>query len=230
MRLTMRRPSSWRAKERGMGTDESPKTRGAKELGSEYPTESHRELGLTHEQLLDEMSRRGEDPHEEAAFFDQVQADLRARQARSAGAPRPSFVAAGLPRAAISRAPILESRSDENSEQATASPTRPAELSDLFGDQNWAAIAIARVAGSAMVGEQIKDGDVVLVDTRRRPKDGEIALLHVAGRGQLVRRYRRDASGRERLEAANPAMPEIVIDDTARLTVHGVVVARAGRV
>jgi SOS-response transcriptional repressor LexA len=243
MRRLGRRPPRWHGLEGAMSirkADESSPI--GEELGAaedatrasgSFPTASHRELGISHERLLADMARRGEDPATEAAWFDTIEQDLRARRS-AAGMPspmKPRLVSGPLPRRALDRTPVIETDGAGGASSALGSVAlRPAELADLFGDQDWAAVAIAVATGAAMLGDQIKDGDAVLVDTRRRPKDGDIVLASVAGRGQLVRRYRRDASGAQRLESSNPSVPPIDIADPAALTVHGVVVARAGRV
>jgi SOS-response transcriptional repressor LexA len=106
---------------------------------------------------------------------------------------------------------------------------RPALPSDFFGKQDWGALVAARVSGWSMKDDRIADGDTVLVDTRREAKDGDIVLAHVAGRGQMVKRLRLTEFGGVSLASANSEFPAIVIDDPSSLTIHGVVVGRAGR-
>lgn len=200
-----------------------------------YPTASHRLLGLTHAELLAEMARRGESPAEAIAFFDRMQRQLEARALAHSGAGSkraPKLVASRLNPHMLSRMPMLEERVSAG---AAALPgedagLRVAELADLFGSQSWGALVIAKVSGSSMLGEHIQDGDAVLVNTRQRPKDGDIVLAHLAGSGQMVKRLRLDASGRATLESANPAVRSIPVDDLTSLTIHGVVVAKAGKV
>ena len=208
----------------GGGTDEERK----------YPTASHRLLGLTHGQLLDEMARRGESPTDALAFFDRMQAQLAERGlARASVGPKcvPKLVASRLNPHILARMPMLEERVSAGAAALPGGDTglRAAELLDFFGSQNWGALVIARVSGSSMVGEHIQDGDAVLVDTRRRPRDGDIVLAHLAGFGQMVKRLRLDATGSATLESANPAIQPITVEDPSSLTVHGVVVARSGK-
>ena len=106
---------------------------------------------------------------------------------------------------------------------------RPALPSDFFGKQDWSSLVAARVSGWSMKDDRIADGDTVLVDTRRVAKDGDIVLAHVAGRGQMVKRLRLTEFGGVSLASANAEFAPIVLDDPSSLTIHGVVVGRAGR-
>ena len=207
---------------------------GMEEEERKYPTASHALLGLTHGELLAGMARRGESPAAALAFFDRMQDELRARGRAGSGAGSKcaaKLIASRLNPHMLARMPMLE---DRVSAGAAAFPgegagLRVAELADFFGSQNWGALVIAKVSGSSMLGEHIQDGDVVLVNTRQRPKDGDIVLAHLAGFGQMVKRLRLDASGRAMLESANPAIRSIAVDDPSSLTIHGVVVARSGK-
>ena len=79
-----------------------------------------------------------------------------------------------------------------------------------------------RVRGQSMIDEQIRDGDVVIVEDRRTAENGEmvIALLD-ASEATLKTFYRED--GRIRLQPANPAMQPLVVD-AGRVQIQGVVV------
>lgn len=82
---------------------------------------------------------------------------------------------------------------------------------------------VLRVRGDSMVGDGILDGDLVVVQARRRARDGETVVALVDGEVTLKRvYYGRD--GTVRLQPANPAMTPIrVVAD--RVEVQGVLVA-----
>lgn len=199
--------------------------------GRAYPSAAHAALGMTHEELLADMARRGETEEEALAAFDRVLARAK-RIAPPAAAARPEPILVGeeaglaLPGAI---AYFEESvAAGTGSQLDGGSQARPATLADFFGRQDWAAVVVARVAGWSMSGDHIADGDAVLVDTRREARDGDIVLAHLGGRGQLVKRLRLTALGVS-LESADSSFPAIEVGDLAGLTIHGVVVGRAGR-
>ena len=88
----------------------------------------------------------------------------------------------------------------------------------------------ARVSGWSMRDEGIRDGDMVLVDRSREPRDGDIVLAHLAGQGQVVKRLRVRSNAAAALESANPDFDAIEINEPTDLAIHGVVIGRAGRV
>jgi hypothetical protein len=108
-------------------------------------------------------------------------------------------------------------------------PYRTARGSDFFGQQDWKSMFVAKVSGWSMREDHITDGDVVLVDSNARPKDGDIVLAYIVGEGQVVKRLRLINGERMILESANPDFASIVIDDPARVTIRGVVKGRAGQ-
>jgi repressor LexA len=65
-----------------------------------------------------------------------------------------------------------------------------------------------RIVGDSMRDEHIVDGDLVVIDRKRRPRDGDVVLATVDG-DQTVKRYRRRGTGWV-LEAANPRYRTIV--------------------
>ena len=75
----------------------------------------------------------------------------------------------------------------------------------------------------------IKDGDLVLIDRSRQARDGDLVLAFLAGQGQMVKRLRLLGDRGAMLESANPDFAPIHVPDAAALTIHGVVVARAGK-
>ena len=63
---------------------------------------------------------------------------------------------------------------------------------------------LLRVAGDALAADGIHDGDLLVVDRALPPTAGSVVVAVVAGEFAL-RRLGRDAGGRLRLEAADPA-------------------------
>lgn len=79
-----------------------------------------------------------------------------------------------------------------------------------------------RVHGDSMIDEQIRDGDIVIVEEREAARNGETVIALVDGEGVTVKRYFRDG-GRVRLLPANPTV--VALDLSAdRVRVQGVVV------
>ena len=185
-----------------------------------YESELHRELGMTDAEIRDEMRREGLDPDAEAqALRLMIQRKIaRFRASEGASAPR------ALPRfpvfdeAVAAGAPVPD---------AGLAPAR-ADLMEVMRLSDPSSLMWCRVSGWSMRDEGIRDGDMVLVDRRRAPRDGDIVLAHLAGRGQVIKRLRLPAAGGAMLESANAEFAPIAITDPSELTVHGVVVGRAG--
>jgi repressor LexA len=80
---------------------------------------------------------------------------------------------------------------------------------------------LLKVSGDSMIGEGIKEGDLVIVERGREPKSGDIVVAEVDGEWTM-KYYRRQ--GREVfLEAANPRYP--IIRPKTELTLGGIVTA-----
>ncbi len=80
---------------------------------------------------------------------------------------------------------------------------------------------LLRVTGESMIGAGIMDGDLVIVERERSPKNGDIVLAEVDG-AWTMKYFRR--KGREViLEAANPAYPTIYPRE--ELKIGGVITA-----
>lgn len=77
-----------------------------------------------------------------------------------------------------------------------------------------------RVRGDSMIGDSIRDGDLVLVESRKQFNDGDIvvAILPDDEQVTLKRIYRE--SGRIRLQPSNPVMEPLLLDS---VEVRGVV-------
>jgi len=78
-----------------------------------------------------------------------------------------------------------------------------------------------RVRGDSMIEEQIRDGDVIVVESRREARDGETVVALVRGADATLKKWFR--RGREvRLQPANPRMGPIDLP-AADVEVRGVV-------
>lgn len=79
-----------------------------------------------------------------------------------------------------------------------------------------------RVRGDSMIEEQIRDGDIVIVEERETARNGETVIALVDGEGVTVKRFRRDG-GLIRLEPANHELSPLILPEE-RVRVQGVVI------
>lgn len=89
---------------------------------------------------------------------------------------------------------------------------------------------VLRVKGDSMMGDGILDGDLIVVEKRRRVENGAMAVVLVRGGEATVKRFYQEG-GTVRLRPSNPRMKEIVLP-AAEVEVRGVVtglVRRYGR-
>ena len=79
-----------------------------------------------------------------------------------------------------------------------------------------------RVHGNSMIDEQIRDGDIVIVEDRKSADNGEmvIALLH--GADVTLKKFYHE-NGRIRLQPANPEVRPLVVEPD-NVQIQGVVV------
>ena len=80
---------------------------------------------------------------------------------------------------------------------------------------------VLRVKGDSMVGDGILDGDMIVVEKRRRVENGAMAVVLVEGGEATVKRFDHEGE-RVRLRPSNPDMEEIVLPATD-VEVRGVV-------
>jgi repressor LexA len=92
------------------------------------------------------------------------------------------------------------------------------DLEDLFRTRSGA--FLLKVRGESMIDDQIRDGDLVVVERRETARNGEtvVALLE-DGDATLKKFYREE--GRIRLQPANESFEPIYVDD---VRIQGVVV------
>ncbi len=82
---------------------------------------------------------------------------------------------------------------------------------------------VLRVKGDSMIDEQIRDGDLILVQARSSAENGETVVALVDGEA-TVKKFYREADGRIRLQPANEGIPPIVSTEE-RVEIRGTVVA-----
>ncbi len=80
---------------------------------------------------------------------------------------------------------------------------------------------LLRVTGDSMIGAGIMEGDLVVVERERTPRNGDIVLAEVDG--QWTMKYFRRRGGKVVLEAANPAYAAICPKE--ELKIGGVITA-----
>jgi len=77
-----------------------------------------------------------------------------------------------------------------------------------------------RVAGTSMIDDGIRDGDLVLVERRTHAYDGEVVVAILPDEEATLKRFYREGD-RVRLQPANEALDPIVVDD---VEIRGVVI------
>ena len=103
--------------------------------------------------------------------------------------------------------------------EAVVSPETVAVPENLTGTRATYAL---RVRGQSMIDEQIRDGDVVIVEDRKTAENGEMVIALIDASEATLKTLHRE-NGRIRLQPANPAMQPIVVD-ADRVEVQGVVI------
>lgn len=104
--------------------------------------------------------------------------------------------------------------------EAVVSPETVAVPEHLTGTRATYAL---RVRGRSMIDEQIRDGDVVIVEDRRTAENGEMVIALIDGSEATLKTFHREGR-RIRLQPANPALQPLVVD-AGRVQVQGVVIA-----
>ena len=90
---------------------------------------------------------------------------------------------------------------------------------DLVGKRDTYAL---RVRGESMIDEQIRDGDVVIVEDRKTAENGETVIALLQGSDVTLKKFYRD-NGRIRLQPANDSMRPLIVDPD-QVQVQGVVI------
>ena len=74
-----------------------------------------------------------------------------------------------------------------------------------------------------MIDEQIREGDLIVVNSRRTANNGEMVVALVDGESATVKKYYREPAGRIRLQPANATMQPMVYPEQS-VSVQGIVV------
>jgi repressor LexA len=117
--------------------------------------------------------------------------------------------------------PLLGTISAGSPIEATETP-EPLDLREFFptrGDYY-----VLRVEGDSMIEDHIESGDLVLVERRSDPKDGDTVVAILPGKGveeTTLKRFYRESSGMVRLEPRNPKLkpfraPEVEVRGIVR--------------
>jgi repressor LexA len=81
---------------------------------------------------------------------------------------------------------------------------------------------VLRVRGDSMIDEQIRDGDLVIVEDRRTADNGETVVALLSGTEVTLKKLYRE-HGHVRLQPANPAIKPIIVPPE-QVQVQGVVI------
>ena len=103
--------------------------------------------------------------------------------------------------------------------EAVVSDETVAVPDDLVGKRDTYAL---RVRGESMIDEQIRDGDIVIVEDRRTAENGEMVIALLQGADVTLKKFYRD-NGRIRLQPANEKLRPLVVD-ASQVRIQGVVV------
>ena len=90
---------------------------------------------------------------------------------------------------------------------------------DLVGKRETYAL---RVRGNSMIDEQIRDGDLVIIEDRKTADNGEMVIALLEGADVTLKKFYRD-NGRVRLQPANEDIEPIIVD-ADQVQIQGVVV------
>lgn len=82
---------------------------------------------------------------------------------------------------------------------------------------------VLRVKGESMVDEQIREGDYIVVNSRRTAKNGEMVVALVNGDSATVKKFYLEQDGRVRLQPANRDMDPLYYPAEA-VAIQGIVV------
>ncbi len=79
-----------------------------------------------------------------------------------------------------------------------------------------------RVRGDSMIGENIEDGDIIIVASQQTAENGQMVIARVNGDYATVKKFYREADF-IRLEPANPQFKTIFIKTPEKIEIQGVV-------
>ncbi len=82
---------------------------------------------------------------------------------------------------------------------------------------------VLQVKGDSMIDEHIRDGDYVIVESRKSARDGEMVIALLDDDRVTLKKLYREGPGRVRLQPANARLKPLYVDGNA-LKVQGVVI------
>jgi repressor LexA len=123
-------------------------------------------------------------------------------QGRALELPLVGTIAAGLPLEAV---------------PTTETLTVPADMVSGRGRT-----FVLKIQGESMIGEQIREGDYVIIEERALARDGETVVALVDGSDATLKRFYRDGA-MVRLQPSHPTMAPILVP-ADRVQIQGVVV------
>ncbi len=82
---------------------------------------------------------------------------------------------------------------------------------------------VLRVRGNSMIDEQIRDGDMVVVNERQTADNGEMVIALINNTNATVKKIYRERDGRIRLQPANESMAPMYVHEND-VTIQGIVV------
>jgi repressor LexA len=103
--------------------------------------------------------------------------------------------------------------------EAVVSSETVAVPDELVGKRNTYAL---RVRGDSMIDEQIRDGDLVIVEDRQSAENGEMVIALLGGAEVTLKKFYRE-NGRVRLQPANQTIQPILVD-ADQVQIRGVVI------
>ncbi len=95
----------------------------------------------------------------------------------------------------------------------------PIDLTEMLVDDHEATF-IVRASGHSMTGAGISDGDELLVDRSKRPRDGDVVVAVLDG--QLTIKRLRVSDSRVTLVSESAEHPDIVVPELSELVIWGV--------
>lgn len=95
----------------------------------------------------------------------------------------------------------------------------PIDLTAMLIDDEEATF-IVRASGHSMTGAGISDGDELLVDRSKRPRDGDVVVAVLDG--QLTIKRLQVSAGRVTLRSESADYPDIVVPELSELVIWGV--------
>lgn len=82
---------------------------------------------------------------------------------------------------------------------------------------------VLQVKGDSMIDEQIRDGDYVIVESRKTARDGEMVIALLEGEKVTLKKMYREGGGKVRLQPANARLKPLFVDQDD-LQIQGVVI------